>query len=302
MVLLAIILLVNTNFPVLTKSNPTMKMNKLLLPILGAGFLFISCEKEEMSSPIDESSAEFQEKITKEDLQLISSLHFNPKDAEVINFLLPDGSTEKTFLIEGDILLNREQLNTMSSGDITSKQYRTFNLVSNYRNVNVIGYTGGGGQGLTSKQRTALQWTIDNYNALNIGLNFTLTFGTNYEPYDIVVYQNDNGQAGGVAGFPSGGNPYKYVQIYSGMENYDTNTNEHVITHEIGHSVGLRHTDWFSRQSCGQSGESAGSDGAVHIPGTPTGFDANSIMLACFSSGEDGEFGYYDRVALEYLY
>ncbi len=279
-----------------------MKVNKLLLPILGAGFLFMSCEKEEVPSSFAEVGEEFQEKISKEDLQLISSLHFNSKDAEVMDFLLPDGSTEKTFLIEGDILMNREQLNAMSSGDITSKQYRTYNLVGNNRNVNVIGYTGGAGQGLTSKQKTALQWSIDNYNALNIGLNFTLTFGTNYSAYDIVVYQNSNGQAGGVAGFPSGGNPYKYVQIYSGMENYDTNTNEHVLTHEIGHSVGLRHTDWFSRQSCGQSGEAAGSDGAVHIPGTPTGFDANSIMLACFSSGEDGEFGAYDRVALEYLY
>ena len=117
-----------------------------------------------------------------------------------------------------------------------------------------------------------------------------------------MVYQNPNGQAGGVAGFPEYGDPYKYVQIFSGMENYSTATNEHVITHEIGHAVGLRHTDWYSRQSCGQSGESAGSDGAVHIPGTPTGYDSTSVMLACFSANEDGNFGYYDEVALEYLY
>lgn len=275
---------------------------KFLLSILGAGIFLTSCEKEEISSENDELLLKQEEKISKTDLQKISNLHFNSKDAKIIDFLLPDGSTEKTFLIEGDILINEEQLNAMSSGKITEKQYRTFNLVNNNRNVNVIGYTGGGGQGLTSKQRTALQYTIDNYNALNIGLNFTLTFGTSYSSYDIVVYQNSNGQAGGVAGFPSGGNPYKFVQIFSGMENYSLNTNEHVITHEIGHSVGLRHTDWFSRQSCGQSGEAAGSDGAVHIPGTPTGYDANSIMLACFGSNEDGEFGTYDRVAIEYLY
>ncbi|PKD21769.1 peptidase [Salegentibacter salinarum] len=281
-----------------------MKTQKLLLGILATGALLTSCQKEETSTP-EETQMEKttqQTKISKEELKQIDNLHFNTEDAEAIDFLLPNGETKKSFLIEGDIVLEQEQLESMSSANVTDKQYRTYNLVSSPRNVNVIGFTGGSEQGLTSKQRTALQRAITNYNSLNIGLNFTLTFGTNYGSYDIVVYQNSNGQAGGVAGFPSGGDPYKYVQIFSGMENYSTATNEHVITHEIGHSVGLRHTDWYSRQSCGQSGESAGSDGAVHIPGTPTEFDSNSIMLACFSSSESGNFGYYDEVALEYLY
>ncbi len=199
--------------------------------------------------------------------------------------------------------MSAEQLENLSAGKITSKQYRTYNLVSSPRTVSIIGFTGTGyGQDLSYKMRQALQRAVDNYNALNIGLNFTLSFGTNYNSYDIVVYKNSNGEAGAVAGFPSDGDPYKWVQIYSGMENYSTATNEHVMTHEIGHTLGMRHTDWFSRESCGQSGESAGSDGAVHIPGTPTGYDADSVMLACFSANESGNFGYYDIVAFEYLY
>ncbi|TDN95457.1 dual-action HEIGH metallo-peptidase [Salegentibacter sp. 24] len=281
-----------------------MKTPKILLGILASGALLSSCQKQDTPTPEEAKMEETtkQLKISKEELKQIANLHFNTKDAEVIDFLLPNGETKKSFLIEGDILLDQEQLESMSSAKATAKQYRTYNLVSTPRNINVIGFTGGSGQGLTSKQRSALQRAINNYNSLNIGLNFTLTFGTNYGPYDIVVYQNPNGEAGGVAGFPNGGDPYKYVQIFSGMENYSTATNEHVMTHEIGHSVGLRHTDWFSRQSCGQSGESSGADGAVHIPGTPTGYDSNSIMLACFSSSESGNFGYYDQVALEYLY
>jgi hypothetical protein len=276
-----------------------MKYYQLAISMMLAGTFLVSCEKEEI--PREEMErVQQEEKISKETLEQLSSLHFNNKDVEMIDFLLPDGSTEKSLLIEGDIVMSPGQLFSMSPSAVTDKQYRTYNLV-NPGTVNVIGFTGGG-QALTSKQRTALQRAISNYNALNIGLNFTLTFGTNYGPYDIVVYQNPNGQAGGVAGFPSGGNAYKYVQIFSGMENYSTSTNEHVITHEIGHSVGLRHTDWATRQSCGQSGEAAGNDGAVHIPGTPQGYDSNSIMLACFSANEDGNFGYYDRVALEYLY
>lgn len=222
-------------------------------------------------------------------------------DAERVEIPRPDGTTEVRYIVDGDIELTKPELLTLQSLEAgMEKQYRTNNLVSD-NNISVIGYTGGA-NALTSKMRTALQWAINNYNRLNTNKNFTLSFQTSTNA-DIVVYQDyTNSGAGGRAGFPAGGAPYKWVRIYAGMENYDTNVNEHVMTHEIGHAMGLRHTDWFSRQSCGQSGESAGSDGAVHIPGTPTGYDANSVMLACFSSNEDGEFGFYDRVALEYLY
>ena len=278
-----------------------MKLIKLPLLLFSSAILLYSCEKDEVSQQIDEPQASLKPEISKDVMSKLSDLHFNTKHVELGSMLLPDGSHQDTYLVEGDIALDANQIQNMSPAGITDKQYRTYNLVSNNRNINVIGYTGGS-QALTSKQRTALQWAVNNYNRINIGLNFTLTFGTNYTPYDIVVYQNPNGQAGGVAGFPSNGNPYKYVQIYSGMEAYSTNTNEHVMTHEIGHAVGLRHTDWFSRQSCGQSGESADPDGAVHIPGTPTGFDSTSIMLACFGAGEDGEFNNNDITALEFLY
>lgn len=278
-----------------------MKIKKLPLLLLASGLFFTSCQKDDISDTTLDDSLSATSELTPETIDKIKALHFNPVDATVGKIMLPDGSYEKTYIVEGDIALNSSQLNNMSTAEITNKQYRTNNLVSNNRTIRVIGYTGGS-QALTTKQRTALQFAINNYNALNIGLTFTLTFGTNYSPYDIVVYQTNNGQAGGVAGFPSGGNPYKYVQIYSGMESYSVDTNEHVMTHEIGHTLGMRHTDWFSRQSCGQSGESAGADGAVLIPGTPSGYDATSVMLACFSANEDGEFGANDITAFEYLY
>jgi len=64
-----------------------------------------------------------------------------------------------------------------------------------------------------------------------------------------LCYQ-EPGSAGGYAGFPSNGNPYAWVRIFSGTDAYSTDVNEHVITHEIGHCLGMRHSDYFSRQSC----------------------------------------------------
>ncbi|MFL1895210.1 M57 family metalloprotease [Aquimarina sp. 2-A2] len=41
---------------------------------------------------------------------------------------------------------------------------------------------------------------------------------------------------------------------------------------------------------------------AIWIPGTPWSAYADSIMLGCFGTGEDGEFTASDRDALNILY
>ena len=236
----------------------------------------------------------------------VDELKWNIEDAEQVRVTRPDGSVEDLFLVDGDIELTREQYNDLLETNTDPRQYHTYNLVSisgSSRNISVTGYTGGS-YALTTRMRTGLQWAINNLNAVSgLDLNFNLSFNTNTGA-DIVVYRDfTNPNAGGVAGFPySNGNPYKWVRIYAGMNNYNNNVNEHVANHEVMHCIGFRHTDWATRASCGQTGENANPDGAVYIPGTPSGYDSGSIMLACFSSGEDGELGNYDKVALQYLY
>ncbi len=273
---------------------------KLNFPIfiLTIAMLLFSCQKDEDGFVDQESAEEKHVEVVK----ALEQNYFNPNDLEVVDFHLPDGNVQEMFKVEGDIMFTKDQIMNMNIGDgIQTKQYRTNNLVS-INTIDIIGYTGGGGFGLSNKEQTALRWAVNNYNRLGLSFRFNLTFGTNYQPKEMVVYHNPNQSgSGGSAGFPSNGRPFKFVQIY-GLNSFDTNVVEHVITHEIGHSVGLRHTDWFSRQSCGQSGESAGSVGAIHIPGTPTGFDPTSVMLACFSNNEDGEFNNNDITALRFLY
>jgi hypothetical protein len=78
---------------------------------------------------------------------------------------------------------------------------------------------------------------------------------------------------------------------------------DEVIAHEIGHCIGFRHTDYVNRASCGStSGESAGTIGAVHIPGTPTTVSGsyNSWMMACTNGSP--LFNAEDGIALNEVY
>lgn len=279
------------------------------------GCTFQSCEKDEVdvvdtdqANAVAEIQVESDREIVTDSkiLDQVRTLAIDVAKVTRGDFHFPDGTVEQRLYIGEDIVMTEKELFSPQNDNGQSRQFRTFNLVSGpNQTVDIIGYTGNDQFGLSNKGRTALQWAVNNYNRISgSNLRFNLTFGTNFGNKDMVVYDNsaNNNGAGGVAGFPDAqGRPNKFVQIYN-LESASTNVNEHVITHEIGHSVGFRHSDYYDRQSCGGfSNEGAGSIGAVQLPGTPTR-DFNSIMQACFSSNEDGEFSGNDITALRAMY
>lgn len=250
---------------------------------MAASFCMSACETQELEDPAQ------AQLVPDEIKQKFKELGFDVSDIRM------EG---ENYLVEGDMIITPLALSNMREPTIVNgasgEQYRTYNLVSSPRTIRVRGYN------LSSAVSQALDRAIYNYNSEGLTIKMQRVTSS----ADITVYESGSG-AGGVAGFPYGdGRPYNSVTIYGGTKNYSLDVVEHVVTHELGHAIGFRHSDWFNRSySCGSGGtEGAGTSGAVHIPGTPTQYDGSSIMNACFSGSSTGEFSYYDKVALRYLY
>lgn len=268
--------------------------SKTMLAFLSISLLAVSCKRENLTAPDEVSAAT---------LQQIRAQGFSDENVRKV---------ANGYLVEGDIVLTEENLSSKSTTPnlviANVEQYRTNYLVT--RLPRVITVSIGGtltGLAVWSNATDAL---ISRYNAQGLRLTFQrVSSGGNV---NIVGF--DQGPSGGYitlgsSGFPtSAGDPYNQIKMNTNAQAYGTNPNQGYITsvlqHEMGHCIGFRHTDYFNRAlSCGgsKSNERAGTIGAVYIPGTPSGFDAESFMLAC-SAGTDRTFNLNDITALNYLY
>ena len=266
-----------------------MKNTKAYALWLGVGLLAMvgSCTTEEVGTAED---------IDDGTLAKIEAMGYSTQGAVRYQEQDPIVGTRTGFLLEGDLKMDEDFLAQVEEHELEGEQFRSTNLITGLpRTLIVLGYTGGS-YALDPAMQNGLQMAIENYNSLGLTLNFKLAFGTNTALADIVVYTTGTG-AGGASGMPSGGNPYPYVQVFPGTSLYGLDVLEHTFTHHIGHCIGMAHTDYWDPNSCAYNP----STSAVHIPGTPT-VDTNSIWNACFTAATNGEFSFYDEVALNYLY
>ncbi len=276
-------------------------MKKLIRPfaaICAAVTILTSCKKDAKENGTNEISADV--------LSQIHNLGFST-----------DGVRQENgrYLVEGDILLSANDLASSPSSPnmmvANEEQYRTFNLVSPTKHPVIEIALNNSSASHQTVFSAALDEAIRRYTAEGLTIRFQRA--TSGADISVVAFYEASNTLGS-AGFPtSTGDPYNEVRMNT--YHYSTSTSAAninyiatIIAHEIGHCIGFRHTDYKNRTySCGFSfpwneGQATSGVGAVRIPGTPSGGDPNSWMLACVGNGVNRPFNANDKVALAYVY
>ena len=261
-----------------------------LFALLSGALAFSSCSKKEevpAASPV----------ISAEVTAQIKAMGYGTSDVR---------KTDEGYVVEGDILLTPEMLGASAVQQLLRvgqiEQYRTYNLVGGLPRTLTVSIS----SSFNSYYVSAIDEAIRRYNAENLLVHFRrVSPGYAEMP---VKYSSDLGPGvlGQSGGFPSGGNPAPgFTLVPNVINSSNINYIATIMAHEMGHCIGMRHTDYYNRAySCGgsYSNEGASTVGAVLIPGTPSSAEPNSWMLACVGNGVNRPFTYNDRVALNYIY
>lgn len=257
------------------------KLNYQLLYILIGLFFVISCQNDPEQLLEEEMNEEITERI---DVKWLAS-----DDHPVVQLLYSRGyekgtiyETEEHFLAPPDLLYSKDINNydLSDTGNTPKQAYNTGKLVSLSRmRINVF---------LDNSIGTDLQTqSVNAINELN-GINncalfFVRVFNANQAHITIRSdFGAESNNVLGRAGFPSNGRPFNTVTLnVDRLPDFGADVRRNTIVHELGHCVGLRHTNWQARRE----------SSAVNIPGTSAN-DTGSIMWhsidggATFSNGD----------------
>lgn len=278
------------------------------LAILLTLFLFMACEQEEIRKeeiPVNE--------IAQGDKDQIRALGFD------ISELKADG---EFYVVENDILLRKDRLADYkpavpvaekATTNGRAEQARVDALISlaNQRNITVFvdGTIPTGGD---DDWRTEVQQAIADINAV-ANSRIRMQYVTS-APADITIRDDAGALNDGSwvwtgsswawtwtlaqAEWPLNGNAGFQVRINNNADNnrvMTTGQKRHNITHELGHCVGFRHTNWSGL------GESTAT-GITGTPNTGSNPDPNSVMNGGTALNSWAGFSSYDRIAFSSTY
>jgi hypothetical protein len=214
-------------------------------------------------------------------------------------------------LVGGDAVVSlqasREMIGGVAADDGDGDEHDHFRQ---YRSTNFVGPGVDticvDGSAFTGALSTALDDAIANFTNLNLTFDIVRTTGA-APGCDATITAVLVDGTGGQAGFPANGLPFGTINIGDDiLPTFGQPEAMHVITHELGHCIGLRHSDYYDRSiSCGGTASNEGQStmGAVHIPGTPTTavYDG-SVMNSCYHDGSTGQWTQSDLTALGNMY
>ncbi len=255
-----------------------MKKNVYLFGLLCVLFVLsiASCNNESFDISAKDSKSEVES-----DLRIIYSLGFDTTNVVI---------TDSFYIVEGDIAFKKDKLEEYA----TTRQARSEYIVSvGYRFDIKIKIS----QNIPAFWQDATRTAISNWNSLGGLYMREVTDGE----VDInVTGAYLNGAVAQSSGFPSAtGKPADGVMIdISSYYNYTPSQAVLIMTHEFGHCLGFRHTNWAVNE---------GAFPAIGIPNTPTSGtnpDPNSIMnwdIAVLNRSWSG-FSFYDVNAHNSLY
>lgn len=193
------------------------------------------------------------------------------------------------YIVEGDIML---PVDLFKSSKARTDQATENGFLVSFSNQQVISVSN---QLSNSNWNEAINLAVSDWNGIN---NCQIAFASIGVPQVDIEIRPDNGTLPDLviasALFPSNGKAGAVILVNLDYDNNKTvslSSKRYNMVHELGHTLGLRHTNWVAR------GESA----AITIPGTPA-TDANSVMNGGTADNNWNGFSSNDVVAIKALY
>jgi hypothetical protein len=203
------------------------------------------------------------------------------------------------YLVDGDILFHKNSQPDLSVFDgPQTEQYGSGNYVGYNEQPNIVIYLDPSVQNFETEINAGVAMLN---NIPNCRINLTTTLSPTDR--DITITSAVLGTNCGQGSYPMNGRAGQEIFINTAMASgYSLNQWKNLIGHLIGHSIGLRHTNWVARSESQQFTDPLGAHvNAMHILGTPTGEDPLSIMNDGLC-GSDTELSNYDILAIQTIY